>query len=450
MKILFGGLTKAHDTLISFALSGLGYEAIPLPTPDNESLRLGKEYCNKGQCNPTYYTVGNLIKFLLSVKEENPEEEYVFVTAGACGPCRFGMYEMEYRKALKEAGFPRFRVFAFEQSKAFFESAQLAGIKLDREFFKSLIKAIVLGDLLNDIYYKTKPYEIQKGETDNWREESLFILGEALKERKGLRKALSRVREKLRSVKVNYLVPKPKVKITGEFFAQTTEGDANYRLASWLVEEGAEPVVEPVSTWIDYLIFKREIDTKERAFKDRLGALKTLAGLLALKLYLRAVYNAYRFLLGNKPDPLKSQKKLAKYAQPYYSPKLAGGEGHMEVGKHVYAKKHKLAHLVVSVKPFGCMPSTQSDGVQQKVSKDLGGSLFVSVETSGDAEANVKSRILMKLYEAKLLAREEFERAKKELNINEERIKSAKPVSADTRLPRRYTTTASNALLLLK
>jgi len=40
----------------------------------------------------------------------------VFFTAGACGPCRFGMYEAEYRLALRNAGFDGFRVLLFQQS----------------------------------------------------------------------------------------------------------------------------------------------------------------------------------------------------------------------------------------------------------------------------------------------------------------------------------------------
>ncbi|NPB07784.1 MAG: hypothetical protein GXN96_02505 [Aquificae bacterium] len=457
-RILFGGLTKAHEILIKASMERLGYEVEPLPVPDNEALRVGKEYCNKGQCNPTYYTVGNLVRYLLEKREKGEkelEDRYVFVTAGACGPCRFGMYEMEYRKALKEAGFPRFRVLTFQQESALLEEMEDLGIRFDRDFFVSLIKSVILGDLLNDIYYKVKPYEVVPGETDRWKEEALSILYDTLREGRSLLKALREVKKKLDSLEVDYFRPKPRVKITGEFFAQTTEGDGNYRLASWLIEEGAEPVVEPVATWVDYLIYEKVLELRERAFKDRLGTIKKIGLLTAFGLYFRGLYNLYRLALGRKPDPLKSQKKLAQYAEPYYNPLLAGGEGHMEVGKHVYVIKHRKAHMVVSVKPFGCMPSTQSDGVQAKVVEDLGGSLFVSVETSGDAETNAKSRILMKLYEAKLRAREEYERTRRELGLSEEDVerlslRKRKLRSAGTVLPQRYATTAANALLLLK
>ena len=41
---------------------------------------------------------------------------HVFLTAGGCGPCRFGMYVTEYRKALRDAGFDGFRVLTFQMA----------------------------------------------------------------------------------------------------------------------------------------------------------------------------------------------------------------------------------------------------------------------------------------------------------------------------------------------
>ena len=117
------GLTMVHDYLVEAALTGLGYNVELIDVPDNDALRSGKEFGNRGQCNPTYFTVGNLVKYLIDLRDERdqsaPEDvvkKYVFLTAGACGPCRFGMYVTEYRKALRDAGFDGFRVMLFQQT----------------------------------------------------------------------------------------------------------------------------------------------------------------------------------------------------------------------------------------------------------------------------------------------------------------------------------------------
>ena len=76
-------------------LSAAGFRVRALDCPDNDALRFGKEFGNRGQCNPTYFTVGNLIKFLTSLRDDQgiPTadiiRDYVFMTAGACGPCRW-------------------------------------------------------------------------------------------------------------------------------------------------------------------------------------------------------------------------------------------------------------------------------------------------------------------------------------------------------------------------
>ena len=62
--LLFGGLTWKHEKLVHGAIEGLGYKCEVVPTPDVRAFQLGKEYGNNGQCNPTYFTVGNLVQYL--------------------------------------------------------------------------------------------------------------------------------------------------------------------------------------------------------------------------------------------------------------------------------------------------------------------------------------------------------------------------------------------------
>jgi len=68
------------------------------------------------------------------------------------------------------------------------------------------------------------------------------------------------------------------------------------------------------------------------------------------------------------------------------------------------------------------MPSTQSDAAQVKVLEDFPQTIFLSVETSADAEVNVKSRIQMKLFEAKKVAQKEFEELKSKYPQDVEKI----------------------------
>ncbi len=459
--ILYGGLTLAHEEILQGALEGLGYRVRPLPCPDNVSLAVGKEFGNRGQCNPTYYTVGNLVKYLKELRdrgEQEIEDRYVFVTAGACGPCRFGMYEAEYRKALQDAGFPRFRVLLFQQGGSLSQSAADAGIVMNLKFFVALLKGMMAGDLLNDLAYKIRPYETDPGQTDRVLAEARALLADTLRRRTSLFKALRRARGLFAAIPVDPLRVKPKVKITGEFWAMTTEGDGNYRMMRWLEGEGAEVHVEPVATWIEYLIWAgmqfardRRGVPPEKHGQEKLPPWKLLLLLKAARGLFRLHYDLYRLALGWKPDPLPSQRRLAEYARAYYDTHLSGGEGHLEVGKNIMAVVHKKAHMVLSLKPFGCMPSTQSDGVQSKVVSDFKEAIFLPIETSGDSEINAKSRVQMKLYEAKQRVREEVQEILQQTGLTMEEARAyvqRRPrwTSGLRRWPHRAASTAGNVV----
>jgi predicted nucleotide-binding protein (sugar kinase/HSP70/actin superfamily) len=408
--ILWGSLTLAHEHLLSEAMRRLGYNIRHLPTPDNEALALGKELGSRGQCNPTYYTVGNLIKYLKQLRdqgEEDIEERYVCVTAGGCGPCRFGMYEAEYRKALRDAGFGNFRVLLFQQTGGMNQNGKDAALQINARFAQALLQAFMLGDVINDLGYQIRPYEVIQGETDRVIEEAKIALGDALREGRAAWRVLRRLKKRFAAIQVDYTRVKPKVKIIGEFWAQTTEGDGNYKIFRWLESEGAEVAVEPIATWIEYLIHIAKQNAEEKLLLDK-SKKQLVRKIKLLQLAFRWWYNLYRWSLGFKTESLPSQRRLAEYAQAYYNTHLRGGEGHLEVGKNVMVAKERHAHMVISLKPFGCMPSTMSDGVQSKVVADYKGAIYIPIETSGDGEVNVKSRVQMKLFEAKVRAREEL------------------------------------------
>ena len=156
VTLLISGLTAAQDFLTEGALKGLGYKIDYFGMSDNRGLQAGKEFGNRGQCNPTYFTVGGLVQHLIDLRDkhgmtsEEIVKKYVFVTAGACGPCRFGMYVTEYRKALRDAGFDGFRVMLFQQQGGLSQATgDDVGLEMNPPFFIAIIKAIVCGDVLN-------------------------------------------------------------------------------------------------------------------------------------------------------------------------------------------------------------------------------------------------------------------------------------------------------------
>jgi len=112
--------------------------------------------------------------------------------------------------------------------------------------------------------------------------------------------------------------------------------------------------------------------------------------------------------LGGTAHHLVDQYELQRIGHPYYNARAGGGEGHLEVAKNIYYSNRELCHMVLSLKPFGCMPSTQSDGAQSAVVAHYKDMIFLPIETSGEGEINAHSRVQMALGEAKAKAKLEF------------------------------------------
>jgi hypothetical protein len=97
----------------------------------------------------------------------------------------------------------------------------------------------------------------------------------------------------------------------------------------------------------------------------------------------------------------------------------------MEVGKFILNVLHNKSHMTLSVKPFGCMPSSGvSDGVQSLITSKYPQSLFCAIETSGDGKVNVQSRVQMFLFKARLAAQKEYADALEKLGVKEEDVRA--------------------------
>ncbi|MEK5237584.1 2-hydroxyglutaryl-CoA dehydratase [Paenibacillus sp. FSL L8-0470] len=463
--ILFGGLTMAHDYLVEGALAGLGYRVKHMDCPDSDSLRFGKEFGNRGQCNPTYFMVGNLIKYLHHLRdvEGKSKEEiignYMFVTSGSCGPCRFGTYVTEYRKALRDAGFDGFRVLLFQQTDGLKQATGgESALKLDTSFFVSFLKAVLLGDILNALGYRIRPYEVEAGSTDAALERCKQYLQDALSRRKNLIPALIRCRKVLQAVRVDRTRVRPKVSIIGEFWAMTTEGDGNYQLQRFLENEGAEVEVQSVTAWILFLIWAgrydtrkrmslREVDSGRHGLKGKNPAL-TLRMLTLADWGIRAIFQTYARMIGLRGYHLPDMEEIAKVAHDHYNNQLRGGEGHMEVGKLILNVVKRKVNMTISVKPFGCMPSSGvSDGVQSLITERYPDVIFLPIETTGDGAINVYSRVQMMLFKAKQAAKKELDEALTKKGYTEEMLPKGSKFTNPLRATRHFVAcTAANAV----
>lgn len=494
VTILVGGLTRKHEEFIRAVFQGSGYRCELLPIPDQESFLLGKEFGNNGQCSPAYFTSGALLQYLRRLEKEGMSrreiaDRYLYFTAGSCGPCRFGTYAAEYRLALQNAGYDGFRVVRFQQDEGIRQKTTAPGLKYTIDFGLGMLKVLFLGDALNDLTHNIRAYEINPGETNRVMEECMKDLCDHLREykapdladrvpgfvsrslahhdfmrgllsflykmRQHLRgreflEVLARCRKRIDGIAIDRTRLRPVVKIVGEFWAQTTESGGNYRMFEFLEKEGAQVQPEAIGTWIAYLLAharmqlypKRGLDAQgrePRTFRQRCRnevEFQKKRAMLAFgeRLY-TALYHQVIKSLGDTAHKLVPQEQLARLANPFYKPLARGGEGYLEVGKNIYYHQNKLCHMVLSLKPFGCLPSSQSDGIQSAVTSRFKDMIFLPIETSGEGEVNAHSRVQMALGEAKAKAKAELQEALARTGKKIEDIRAFAEKHAELRRP---------------
>lgn len=425
--ILFGGLHWRLERVLQAVLENGGHLAQVLPVATREDLLTGREVADIGQCCPTSFTTGNLVNFLKKKSDEiGPAEvskKYVYLTAGACGACRFGQYHQSYELALRNSGLNAFRMFLMAQDQMDQKAAMGDGIDLNLPMTLGCLWGIFCTDLLQDLEYQVRPYEVVPGQTNAVVRESVDLLYEAFRNRPArspyrsvawhmttsyFTRVMRAIHTKFSAIEVDRLRVKPKVKITGEFYLQTVEGDPNYNIHRWLEAEGAQVYPAGVAVWMDYLL-----RLGLQRFEDYTGIEKSAPWKLRLGrgvqwLY-RRQFDRLRRAMGDLPQALPYQLELRALAKPFFHSHLDGGEGDMLVGKTIWAHQQKKAHMICELSPYSCMPNTMSVGAMSAVLGKHPDILYAPLEIKGDAEVHALSRCQMILTEAKKRAQREFD-----------------------------------------
>ena len=344
---------------------------------------------------------------------------------------------------------------------------------MNLDFFLGILNSLNIGDVVNDVAYQIRPFEVNPGDTDRALDESMDLLHDVLKHKRPYSlegrfgewvgktsfsgtattlgkfvdqlygdeytTALRKVRDRFNAIPIDRTRVKPIVKITGEFWAQTTEGDGNFNMFKFLEKEGAQVLVEPVGTWITYMIHQAKQKIRDqrgidlvaenvsrwnftKIFGSHFDTQQKIAKLTFAENVFKREYHKLVEALGGVAHHLTDQYELQRIGHPFYNSRAGGGEGHLEVAKNIYYSNKDLCHMVLSLKPFGCMPSTQSDGAQSAVVSQFKDMIFLPVETSGEGDVNAHSRVQMALGEAKVRSKNEMKAVLEKTGVTLEQV----------------------------
>jgi hypothetical protein len=162
ITILFGGLTWKHEKVIQSVFHGCGYKCEVLPVPNVSGFQLGKEYGNNGQCNPTYFTVGNLVQYLkyLESRANRAGDHRSTTSSSPPAPAVPAASACMRPNIASRCRTPALAASACCCSSRTTESRQppvKPGLKFTVDFGMGMLNAMNFGDVMNEMIYRIRP-----------------------------------------------------------------------------------------------------------------------------------------------------------------------------------------------------------------------------------------------------------------------------------------------------
>jgi predicted CoA-substrate-specific enzyme activase len=334
-----------------------GYDARVLPHEDQEALEIGRSLTRGSECLPAALTIGTLVKTLR--KEGDGDGKLMFFMPTAEGPCRFGQYCVLHRQILDREGYQKVGILSPSSLNAY------QGI--DEELRRSILKTIMVADVLLKARCKVRPYERNPGETDRAVAKAVEVASAAIARGDEYEELVAAAVRPLEAIPVVSGARKPLVGIVGEIYIRNNPF-ANEQVVDAVERFGGEVWMTPMVEWLLFTAspenYKQEHPTTIFN-RHKLDALITYQWLL---LWERRIYRAAGRLVADRHEP--SVSRVLK-AGARYMPVNIGGEAQLTLGRAIEFAKQGAA-MVVNCSPFGCMPGVVSTALFKKISAELG------------------------------------------------------------------------------
>jgi predicted CoA-substrate-specific enzyme activase len=371
-------LLGSAPTALAACLRGVGIPAECLLPADAEAVRLGRRQTSGKECLPMALTLGGLLQRL---GQGQPDERFVFVMPGACGPCRFGVYNLLDRITLERLGFAdRVRVWS----------------PCDTDYFKGLppgFSALVFSgfmacDLLEAALHDTRPVEARSGASQALHDRYHARLMELVEREAGRGLAVPRtlwqvaggqlfgVRALLEEAAAEFAAlkrerPMPTVALVGEIYARCNPF-ANDFVIEKLEQRGLRVHLAPTWEWLEY--------ADDQARRDGEGG---FTAALTSRLQARIRDLTYAAMARRLGWPARTSVADAFAAAAPYLPTDLRGEAVLTVGTPRHEWRHGEIDAVVNAGPHECMPSKIAEAQLFHLAEDEG-LLSLSLPLNGD------------------------------------------------------------------
>ncbi|MEX1376033.1 MAG: 2-hydroxyglutaryl-CoA dehydratase [Eubacteriales bacterium] len=395
--VLMPMMLPTHMRLIEKTLLLHGYNVELLYTDNDNIVNEGLKNVHNDTCYPALLVIGQLLDALKSGKYDVNKTALIITQTG--GGCRASNYIHLLRKALNQSGMGHIPVISLNISGL----EKNPGFKLSLNLMVQLIYAVVYADLLMWLANQTRPYEINKGETDKLVEHWEDKLSKEYQKAINLR--IGKIKENLAQITKDFAKiekrdeKKVRVGIVGEIYVKYAPL-GNNNLEEFLANEGCEVVVPGL---LDFLIFKADNRVDDVDIYGGSSIKKYLVNkFIDFMLYLQRIMK--NIIEENSSYvPVTQYKELKSLITKDY----VGYGNKMGEGWLLTAEMLDLCHMgvnnIVCTQPFGCLPNhIAGKGMIRKIKENNPDSNIVAIDYDpGATKVNQENRIKLMLANAK-------------------------------------------------
>ena len=246
-----------YDPMILTLLQRSGYDTIPLPEPDIESVELGLRYANQDICYPATIVIGDIIKAVLSGKYD-PKNIAAGITQTG-GQCRASNYASLIKRGLINAGYADVPVVTVGLTMI----NDQPGFKLSKiDMMKEGIVGMPYADAISTMYYYCAAREVKKGESLALANKYIALHPKdfALK---ATDKLLKQAVAEFNAIETHDL-DLPKAGLVGEIYVKYNSF-ANGDVCDWLMSKGVEVIVPPVFDFFVQKVISEQVNKETNA-----------------------------------------------------------------------------------------------------------------------------------------------------------------------------------------
>ena len=395
--ILVPTMLPIHFKLISNVLVSYGYKVDFLEDVDGNIKESGLKYVHNDTCYPALLVIGQLINAVESGRYDKHKIALLITQTG--GGCRASNYIYLLRKALKKAGYGYIPVISLN----FNNLEKHPGFRLTPAMLYRMLYCAFYGDLMMLMANQCRPYEKREGETDRlvkkWTEKLLEESSHALTMRYShVKKNYRLIADDFARILGDTKRDKVKVGVVGEIYVKFSPL-GNNNLESFLLKEGAEPVVPGFVDFCLYCVYNGIIDYdlyRIRPFKA-FGSKLLYRFLIGKQRYIRNMMQTYypQFM------PMADFDETRKRVKGYIGMGAKMGEGWLLTAEMLELISEGVSNIVCT-QPFGCLPNhIAGKGMMKPIKEKNPGANIVAIDYDPGATAiNQENRIKLMLSNA--------------------------------------------------